>query len=252
MNKKSLSQESKQFLENLRVYLFSSGKNWTETEEVIEELETHLIEAEENGKSTERIIGKSPKEYMESLSDEMTIDYRMWTKYIVLIMFGMLSIDILPDVLEGGLSYSLLMLLGNIAIGVIFLTSVLIIFKYIATHGTSTKMQLGIFFLISIVNIGMFVGLIYLDKAVTSPVIQFGTVASTIIGIVSVIFLIGMSIWSKTWILVVLVALLTLPDYILDFTSIAYENQLIISSLILFAGMAVYMWIVLKKENSAE
>src|SRR5699024_6564428 len=138
MNNKNLSQESKQFLENLRVYLFSSGKNWTETEEIIEELETHLMEAEQNSKSTERIIGKSPKEYMESLSEEMAIDYRMWMKYIVLIMLGMLSIDILPDVMEGGLSYSLLMLLGNIAIGVIFLTSVFTVFKYIATHGTST------------------------------------------------------------------------------------------------------------------
>lgn len=36
-----LSAKSKKFLEDLRVYLFSSGKNEDETEEVIEELEVH-------------------------------------------------------------------------------------------------------------------------------------------------------------------------------------------------------------------
>lgn len=252
MDNKNLSQESKQFLEDLRVFLFSSGKNWNETEEVIEELKDHLIEAEENGKSTEKIIGKSPKEYMESLSEELTLDYRMWAKYILLILFGLLAIDILPDVLEGNLSYTLIELVGNIGIGVIFLVSVLIAFKYIATHATSSKMQLLIFFLIASVNIGMFVGLIYLDRAVSSPVLHFGAVTSSIIGMVAVIFLIGMSIWSKTWVLIVLVALMTLPDYILGFSSIAYENQLMISTLILFAGMAIYMVFVFKREKRTE
>jgi hypothetical protein len=37
-----LSRESRDFLENLRLYLFSSGKNEKEMEEIIEELEDHL------------------------------------------------------------------------------------------------------------------------------------------------------------------------------------------------------------------
>lgn len=251
-NNEKLSTESKAFLENLSVYLFSSDKSTEEINGIVDELESHLIEAEANGKSTEKIIGKSPKEYMESIADVMTIDYRMWGKYVLLILLALLSIEVLPDVMEGSLSYSLMTLLGNISIGIIFLVSIMISFKYVATHDTTLKMQLVIFSLIGLVNIGMFVGLIYLDRAVSSPVIHFGMVSSTILGVLSIIFLIGLSIWSKTWILVVLVALMTLPDVILGFTPFAYENQLMISTMALFVGMAIYIGIVLKKERGSE
>ncbi|MDI3412093.1 MULTISPECIES: hypothetical protein [Bacillus] len=84
-NELKLSDKSKLFLENLRLYLFSSGKNLDEIEEIVEELEVHLTEAEKSGKPIEKIIGKSPKEYMEMVSNEMVIDYRTWIKYICLI-----------------------------------------------------------------------------------------------------------------------------------------------------------------------
>ena|SRR5690625_3616153 len=90
-NEYKLSEDSKEFLENLRVYLFSSGKNSEEIEEIeeiVEELQVHLSEAEKSGKPMEKIIGNSPKEYMEMISDEMVIDYRSWIKYIFLIIFG--------------------------------------------------------------------------------------------------------------------------------------------------------------------
>lgn len=42
----NLSSKSKSFLEDLRVYLFSSGKNSDGIESIVEELEVHLMEAE--------------------------------------------------------------------------------------------------------------------------------------------------------------------------------------------------------------
>ncbi|MDY0395822.1 hypothetical protein RWE15_17270 [Virgibacillus halophilus] len=134
-----LSHESKTFLENLRVYLFSNGKNPKEIEEITEELEIHLLEAEKDGKSIEKIIGKSPKEYMEMLSNEMVIDYRTWMKYICLIIFGSFSFTIFPDLLNGNLSYSILEIFGHILIGIIFIAAVLTGFKLTATTPQSVK-----------------------------------------------------------------------------------------------------------------
>lgn len=41
-----LSKKSQNFIENLRVYLFSSGKQSDEIEQIVNELEIHLAEAE--------------------------------------------------------------------------------------------------------------------------------------------------------------------------------------------------------------
>lgn len=250
-NNVELSKEGTEFLENLRVYLFSNGKKWDEIEAIVDELETHLMEAEEKGKPIEKIIGKSPKEYMESLSGEMAIDYRNWMKYIVLILVAGFSIEVLPDVLEGSVSYSLIDLIGNIVIGIIFLALILIAFKYVSTHAMSPKMQLALFSPIVLLNIGLFGGLIYFDRAVASPVIYFGVLGSSIIGIIALLFLIGLSIWAKTWILIVVVTFMTLPDYLLGFTSITYENQLIISTLILFGGMGIYIAFVFNRGKNS-
>lgn len=67
----NLSQESNRFIEDLRVYLYSSGKKESEIHEIIEELEVHLFEAEANGKSIKQVVGNSPKLYMQSISKEM-------------------------------------------------------------------------------------------------------------------------------------------------------------------------------------
>src|SRR5690625_2822689 len=132
-NEKRLSEKSKEFLENLNLYLFSSGKNTDEIEEITEELEIHLFEAEQNGKPIEKIIGKTPKEYMEMISDEMVIDYRTWFKYILLIIGGAFSITIIVDVLDGALSYSILEIIGHIVITAIFIFSVIRGFTFPST-----------------------------------------------------------------------------------------------------------------------
>ena len=41
-----LSDKSRKFIDDLRLYLFSSGKNDQEIKEITEELEDHLHEAE--------------------------------------------------------------------------------------------------------------------------------------------------------------------------------------------------------------
>ncbi|MGG1574580.1 hypothetical protein [Fictibacillus sp. NRS-1165] len=83
-----LSKQSQEFLQNLRLYLFSSGRKKSEIEEITEELGDHLREAERNGKSITHIIGQSPEQYMESIAKEMKVDYFGWSKVIPVLISG--------------------------------------------------------------------------------------------------------------------------------------------------------------------
>src|SRR5690606_37748007 len=101
--------------------------------------------------------------------------------YIFLIIFGSFSFTIFPDLLEGNLSYSALAIIGHIVIGTICITSVFTGFKYISMINQSVKKQ-GLMVGIAILPIALFVGLIYLNRAINSPVIHFGNMGSLVIG----------------------------------------------------------------------
>jgi len=240
---REVSKQSKEFLENLRLYLFSSGKKSRDIEEIVEELEVHLYEAEQKGKPIEKIIGKSPKEYMEMVSDEMSLDYPSWIKYILLIVIGSFSFKILPDVLNGNLAYTVLEISGHIIIAAIFIASILIGFKHTSKTNPSVKKQIFILVPVMIIPMFLFLGLIYLNEAVDTPIIYFGNIASIIIGLLTVLFLIGFSIWAETWLFLFVLSLIIVPEHGLRLTTLAYETQLIISALIPVPGMAIYLWL---------
>lgn len=244
-----LSAKSKKFLEDLRVYLFSSGKNEDETEEVIEELEVHLTEAEENGKPIEKIIGQTPKAYMEQLSNEMAIDYAAWFKYIPIIILGAFSFTIVGDLIQGELSYSLLSIFGHLFITFLFLVLVFWSFKYISVNSLSNSKQALIFFVLGLLPISMFVGLIYLDRAIETPIIHFGIVGTIMTAIITFVFVVGVSIWAKTWVLVILLTLLNLPEYLLGQTTIEETTQLIAGTAISYGGIAIYLLITMKRNK---
>ncbi|WP_087972771.1 HAAS domain-containing protein [Oceanobacillus rekensis] len=245
-----LSKESRKFLDDLHVYLFSSGKNEKETNEIIEELKDHLIEAEKNGKSIEHIIGISPKSYMEQLSKEMSVDYKSWFKYIPLMILGVFSIIIIGDVFDGPLSYSLLEILGSIGISSLFLAGISFTFRYISANQLSTVNELIIFALVGGMPIGLFIGLIFLDRAVSTPTISFGITGTIIIAVVTTIFLIAFSYWAKTWILLVIPAFFSLPDFLLGYTTMVESTRLIIGTLITYGGIAVYILLSNRKRKT--
>lgn len=238
-----LSKKSKQFLENLRVYLFSSGKKEKEIDEIVEELEDHLMQAEKNGKSIEHIIGQSPEAYMEQLASEMPIDVKAWMKYIPMILFGAFSFIIVRDLFEGTLSYSLLEIFGFLIIAILFLTIISLVFRYIAGKNLAAGKQFAILYPAALLPLALFVGLIFLNQQVTTPVINFGVVGTIIIGAFTMIFIIGFSIWSKTWVLPIVLAFVTLPDYLLDFTSLTESARIITGTCITFGGILIYLWI---------
>ena len=249
MEQLQLSDKSKKFIDDLRLYLFSSGKNEQEIKEITEELEAHLYEAELNGKSIDQIVGASPKEYMMSISSEMKTDYRAWAKYIPLIIIGAMSFSILGDLLQGTLSYSLLKIIGTLVYSIIFLVGVFTAFRYIARNQVSRIREFLILLLPIFISMLFFGGVIIADSIYKTPIIDFGMIGSRVIGLFFLCFIIIFSIWAKTAILPVILIAYHLPTILLSFTSFNEGTQLIIGFVITYLLIGVYLLYVVKKEK---
>lgn len=244
MNKEAnISKESTRFIENLRLYLFSTGKKMHEIDEIVEELQAHLEEAEANGKSVSHIIGQSPKDFMASVADEMKVDYAEWLKYILIIVIGSFAFIIAKDLLAGALAYSVLEIVGTVVILGLYILNIFAVFRYVASHEMSGKKETLLLAIPAGLPMVLFLGLYALDGWIETPIILFSPWASIIIGAFVLAFLIGISIWAKMWTPIVVVVLLTVPDYLLAKTSLSVDVQLILGMVIAFGGILIYFWL---------
>lgn len=245
-----VSKESQQFLDNLRVYLFSSGKNEQEINEIVEELEDHLYEAERNGKDVEDIIGQSPKEYMNQVADEMPLDLIGVLKYIPIIFLGAFSFILIDDAINGTMEYSLLELIGY---PFIFFINLFIMFRlalrYLAVTSLSETKQWLFLSLLGIVPASLFIVIYYVDRSFGTPSIQFGTVGVTVAVAFAIATLIGVALWSKSWVTIIIPILLFLPRIFINMTSIEDNTKLIVSGILPLVLVGIYLLIVSKREQ---
>lgn len=253
MNQLPLSKNSQKFIENLRVYLFSCGKKTNEIDEITDELEVHLYEAEKEDKSVDHIIGSSPKEYMEQISGEMAFDVRGWAKYVPIIILGAFSGIVLKDIVFGGFQYSLVELIGYPLVCIILILAYMGTFRHIASNNFSKTKEFLFFGLVSFLSMALFLGLMFLPNYIESPIILLGYYGNLIVASMAISFLIGISIWSKTIVSIVLPIFYIVPEYLVGFSGLSESNQLLISSLVMFAGIGVYLFISSKstKENTS-
>lgn len=248
-----LSKESRRFIDDLRLYLFSSGKNSEEINEIAEELEVHLAEAEQNGKPIEQVVGESPKEYMEMISGEMKFDIKAWFKYIPLIIFGAISFSVIGQLMENmKLSYSYAFIGGSIVVSLLFILLVFGIFKYTASRQVSRIKE---FFLIMIpifVNAVLFMGLIFWDMYTEFPGIELGVTASMAVGVILLMIMIWVSVWAKTAVLPVMLAAVHVPELLLRMTSMGLEARLMTGLLMTYAVVGLYFFYTVKKMKKAD
>ncbi|WP_083954083.1 HAAS domain-containing protein [Virgibacillus siamensis] len=252
MEEHQLTDQSKKFIDDLRLYLFSSGKNNQEINEIAEELEDHLVDAELNGKSIQHIVGSSPQEYMTSISNEMTNDYKAWAKYVPLIVMGAISSPVLGDVMEGTLSYSLLQIIGTTLYSIIFMVGVFTTFRYVAKKQLSKAAEFLLLLIPTFISILFFIGLITADMFYQTPTIEFGMLGSVITGIILIVFVILFSIWAKTAILPVVLIALQLPTFLLSFTSFSEEMRLVTGMLLTYLLIGAYLFFEFKRLKRKE
>ncbi|MCQ2010211.1 MULTISPECIES: HAAS domain-containing protein [Sporolactobacillus] len=248
----ALLKERREFLQNLRIYLLSSGKKEEETEEIVGELEDHLYEAEKHGKSVQDIIGQSPKAYMEQLAGEMPFDYKNLLIYVPLILIGLICYNILNKAVEGVFSYSLLEAVGDIVITLIGLGLIIVLFKYVASSKLSKISEGLLFYGGSLTPIILLVALTYLDRAVDSPMIHLGLVWRILAVALACLFLIGIAIWAKTWVSIIIPFLSLSPELVLNQTGMQETSKTVLSTVITFLGLGIYIFIVFKRERKKE
>ena len=244
---KKLSKESRKFLENLNLYLVANGKKDNEIQEIISDLQQHLQIAESEGKNIEHIIGQSPKQYMQLISREMSIDNGEIFNFISVILMGLVAFTLVINAFNAMYSYSVFYIIGTLAILGLFL----VIIRFTALQ-LATKMhnQLQTMLSISVPTLlllGGFILLIFLDRKIDTPVIIISPTFAWILAIASILLLIGISIWSKTAIILVLLGLLLLPKFISHIFTLSLEIELILSAFIPLIGLGIYVFIVNKR-----
>lgn len=250
MEQLQLSDKSQKFIEDLKLYLFSSGKNEKEINDITKELEEHLYEAELDGKSIDQIIGSSPKDYMLSISNEMKTDYKAWVKYLPLIIIGTMSFSVFDDLLHGTLSYSVLKIIGTVVYCLLFLAGVMIAFRYTARNQVSKLREFLILLVPIIMSMIAYGGLYFADSVYSTPIISFGILGSIITGLLFLSFIIGFSIWAKTAILPVVLISIHLPEFALSFIALNEELRLILGLVITYLLIGAYLFYEVKKVNN--
>ncbi|WP_404430346.1 HAAS domain-containing protein [Sutcliffiella horikoshii] len=251
MNQLPLSKKSQTFIKNLRIYLFSCGKKTNEIDEITDELEVHLYEAEKENKSVEHIIGSSPKEYMEQISGEMSFDVRGWAKYVPIIILGAFSGIVLKDIVFGGFQYSLVELIGYPLVCILLLLAYMWTFRHISSNNFAKSKEFFFFGLASFLSMALFLGLMFLPNYIESPIIMLGYYGNLIVASMAISFLIGISIWSKTIVSIVLPIFYIVPEYLLGLTDFSAGNQLWISTLIMYALIGAYLFFEMKRTSTA-
>lgn len=244
-----LSVHSQEFLANLRLYLMSSGKNEEEIESIITELNDHLLQAEAEGKDVNDIIGQSPKEYMKQLSKEMPFDRKDILKYSLMVMMGAIAFIMLGDVIRGGIEASLLQLISYPVIILAFLVLIALTFRRIAASSGNKTLMWTLLGLVTIVPTVLILGLLLLDNVVETPTVTFDATWNMIAAVVAVLLIIGLSIWTKTWVMIIIASIVFVPDVILNGTGFQESTKIITSSMLIVLGMGVYLFFMWKKDK---
>lgn len=238
-----LSKGSESFIDDLRQYLFASGKNLQEIDELTEELRVHLTESERAGKGAEEIITGTPQQYMETLRKEMEIDYQSQFQFILFIFIGMLAYIFLGPAILGEFSLNILQAIGFpivTAIGLIIYISLL---RQSGKHQYSTRklfiygvMAAGtVIFLYNLIMIGsqFFIAPFYVASNEGNWVI---------VGLCALVFVV-LAIWSRTWFSIWIPAILFIPELLLRFYRISME---IFLTLQIGAFIAIFLIIFLQ------
>ncbi|MDG5471779.1 hypothetical protein P6709_08465 [Jeotgalibacillus sp. ET6] len=196
-----LSKQSEKFILELRMYLISKGKKDQEIDEITEELEIHLTRAEEQGKDIANIVGKSPRKYMKSLSNEMKTDRKQMAVLIPMMILLIAAYFSFGPAIEGTFALSSIILwfaLGGAAIGV-FVYGLVMCRVLPSLYKSFWGMVL--IFGANIFVTGIFVMLLLWMKSHSAqPFFVATPLQNTIIIAICLALFIASAIYTKTWI----------------------------------------------------
>lgn len=239
----NISKESRDFLDRLSVYLFASGKNEKEIREITGELEDHLHEAEQKGKSVEDITGLTAKQYMDQIAKEMPFDKMGVFKYALVLIFGSIAFYVMGDAINGTMDYSWIILIGLPVMILFYGVMVARLFKYTAGKVLSKKKEFTLLLVMSGVPLAGMGGVVFLEKFIGDTAVSLGTTGRMVGFVLCALILIGISIWSKTPIMIILPIVVFVPQYFIERSSWSEETQLMMIGMIFPIGFMISLGI---------
>ncbi|WHY34664.1 hypothetical protein QNH44_02480 [Cytobacillus firmus] len=200
-----VSKESEQFLTELRFYLMSKGKNDDEINEITEELEVHLMEAEADGKDVSHIIGDSPKQYMKSIGESMTTDYRQMAGLVPLMIIMLGAYVCIGPAIEGNFSLSKGTLWIAIIAGVIAVAGYGVLIFRVLPKFLHSKWSAVLLSGAGVAMTGIMVMvLLWNQKQEFEPVFTATPFQNNVIVAVCAVIFIVSAIYTKTWFTIII------------------------------------------------
>lgn len=251
-----LSKKSEKFLLDLRIELMVRGKSSEDIEEMEEELRDHLTEAEAHGKSVDSVTGGSVREYIRSISEELSLEPGLKKKGVQLIiyLFGLFTI---PSLLNGQFELSTSLIIYYLFI-ILFLGygSLYVIKEMILKYGDSKRTYIYSILYGVLIFCGM-VGGQFLIRSYPGFIIYEGSPnLNFIIGLCLLSAFVVITLFMKKWFFALLIVLLSAPELVARFAtdgaSPMSEKYLIVSSITLFICSMIVIAILLfmgKKEG---
>ncbi|CAM4104103.1 HAAS domain-containing protein [Lederbergia lenta] len=239
-----LSTKSINFIDNLRLYLITSGKKETEVKEVTEELQDHLMELEKRGKDIGHIIYGTPASYMESIKNEMQTDYLGILKSIPIYFLGVIAYFIMGPAIRGEFELNMIQVIGFPLISVIALIMYVVFLQQAGKNQFSSKKLFFTAGFISLAVTALFILLLLGSNFIVEPFYQASMAVNWIVVAICVLIFVSLAIWSKTWFSIWIPTLLFIPDFLFRFSSLQDETVLKISA-VSFVGVFIIIIISL-------
>lgn len=223
-----LSARSETFIDNLRLYLMTSGKNESEIKELIEELRVHFIETQKNGRSIDEIIDGTPEQYMVSLKREMKTDYKSLIKNLPFYFTGVIAYLIMGPAIRGEFELNMVQVVGFPIIAVIGL----LIYVFFLQQSGKKQFSNKKFFLVGIIAsssvTALFIILLVGSGLIVEPFYKGSTTVNWIIVAICTCIFVSCAIWSKVWFPIWIPVILFIPDFLFRFSNLTDETILII------------------------
>lgn len=235
----TLSKEAQDFIDNLYLYLVTTGKTQKDIDEITDELTDHLQEAERNGKNIREITGDSPKAYMESIAEEMDVDKKDLFLLISHVFLSMIAYTLIGRILLLKDDISLIVLMGSLLICGIMLVVYYVCFRYIFSNLLSEKASIVLMASISIVSTGLFFALLYFGNEV-QPVLLIDTFLKKILFVSIPLAYLSWFAWSSKTAIVFLPVAMYVPSFITQFLPFNENTQRIISGVLLLIIMLTF------------
>ncbi|EIT86691.1 hypothetical protein A374_03934 [Fictibacillus macauensis ZFHKF-1] len=248
-----LSQQSHQFLLELRLYLVQRGKKDQDINSIVEELETHLLQAEQNGDDVKEIIGKSRKHHMQHISKELPFDTKGMITFLPAVVLLLIAYMSFPAALLGHFSLSHnLLIFGSL---LVILSLALFTFAFFKGVIKSSLWFITLTFLSQIVTTSLWVAFyIWLRHQPDSTYFVATPLQNVGIVIGCIIIFIASALYSKSWISIIIpfvISIIPITEAVLP-ARLNKDPLMVISLLLLVVVGAYLLFYMLKKKEKHE